>query len=79
LQGLESGQRIRNLRAVLGWTQRVAASELGVSLRTVIRHEKGHHSAASLRLALLRRLCELEREHADQIVAHLNYCGPEPA
>jgi len=79
LQGLSSGQRIRNLRAALGWTQRVAAQELGVSLRTVIRHEKGHHSVASLRLPLLRRLCQLEREHADHIIAHVDYPGPERA
>jgi DNA-binding XRE family transcriptional regulator len=79
LLGMSSGQRIRNLRAALGWTQRVAAKELGVSLRTVIRHEKGHRRVLWLRLPLLRRLCELEREHADQIIAYLDYRGPERA
>jgi DNA-binding XRE family transcriptional regulator len=79
LLGMTSGERIRNLRATLGWTQSVAAKELGVSLRTVIRHEKGHRRAPWLRLPLLRRLCELEREHADQIVAYLDYREPERA
>jgi DNA-binding XRE family transcriptional regulator len=76
---MPSGQRIRNLRDALGWTQRVAAKELRVSLRTVIRHEKGPRRAPWLRLPLLVRLCQLEREHADQIIAYRDYLGPERA
>jgi DNA-binding XRE family transcriptional regulator len=34
------GQRIRELRRARGWTQRQAASALGVNVRTVIRHER---------------------------------------
>ena len=40
---LLSGQRIRNLRIVLGWSQREAALHLGVSRRTIIRHEQGRN------------------------------------
>jgi hypothetical protein len=40
---MPSGQRIRNLRNLLGCTQRRAAMELGVSMRTVIRHERSPH------------------------------------
>jgi len=35
------GQRIRELRRARGWTQRQASYALGVSRRTVIRHERG--------------------------------------
>lgn len=35
------GQRIRNLRLALGWTQREIAAQIGVSRRTVIRYEQG--------------------------------------
>jgi DNA-binding XRE family transcriptional regulator len=79
IQGLSPGQRIRNLRLVLGWTQRTAATELGISVRTLIRHEQGHHRTPWLRLPLLRRLCQMEREHADQIIAYHDYRGPERA
>ena len=36
------GQRIRELRRARGWTQRQAGYALGVSTRTVIRHERGY-------------------------------------
>ena len=39
------GQRIRNLRTLLGWSQIKAAAHFGVSVRTVIRHERGESSA----------------------------------
>lgn len=35
------GQRIRELRRARGWTQRQAGYALGVSTRTIIRHELG--------------------------------------
>jgi DNA-binding XRE family transcriptional regulator len=69
-----SGQRIRILRVVLGWTQRTAASHLGISIRTVIRYEQGHHRISWPRLPLLLRLRELESEHAQELIAYLS--GP---
>jgi DNA-binding XRE family transcriptional regulator len=74
-----SGQRIRNLRAVLGWTQRTAALQLGISVRTVIRYEQGHHRVSWPRVPLLRRLRELESDHAQELIAYLTRGGPERA
>lgn len=68
---MPSGQRIRNLRAILGWTQRMAATQLGVSGRTLIRHERGHHRTPWLRHSLLQRLREVESDHAEELIAHL--------
>jgi DNA-binding transcriptional regulator YiaG len=67
-----SGWRIRNLRTVLGWNQRTAAAQLGISVRTLIRHEQGHHRTSSTRLALMLRLLELELNHANQILAYVD-------
>jgi len=39
-EGMPFGQRIRELRRARGWTQRQAGYALGVSRRTVIRHER---------------------------------------
>src|SRR5262249_36212827 len=47
LETLTAGQRIRMLRRARGWTQERAALELGVSRRTVIRHEGGEHQLQS--------------------------------
>jgi len=63
LESMPAGPRIRLLRRVLGWTQQRVADELRVSLRTVIRHERGQqHRANSWRW----RLSELERDHENQ-------------
>jgi len=67
-----SGWRIRYLRTVLGWNQRTAAARLGISVRTLIRHEQGHHRTSSTRLALLLRLLELELTHANEILAYVD-------
>lgn len=74
---LTSGQRIRNLRGLFGWTQRRAATELGVSVRTVIRHEQGQRRTPSLRLPLLLRLREMESDHAEELIAYLSRAGRE--
>jgi DNA-binding XRE family transcriptional regulator len=74
---MTSGQRIRNLRGLFGWTQRRAATELGVSVRTVIRHEQGQRRTPSLRLPLLLRLRELEWDHAEELIAYLSRAGRE--
>jgi DNA-binding XRE family transcriptional regulator len=76
---MTSGQRIRNLRGLFGWTQRQAATELGVSARTVIRHEQGQRRTPSLRLPLLLRLRELEWDHAEELIAYLSRAGREHA
>jgi DNA-binding XRE family transcriptional regulator len=38
---LPFGQRIRDLRRLLGWTQREVAWQFGVSSRSIIRYEHG--------------------------------------
>jgi hypothetical protein len=38
--GMPFGQRIRNLRTVLGWSQRKSAEHFEVSVRSLIRHER---------------------------------------
>jgi len=55
---LPFGQRIRDVRRALRLTQREAASELGVSRRTIIRYEQGRSSP--LRAAPLLALRRLE-------------------
>ena len=66
------GRRIRYLRAVLGWSQRTAASQLGISRRTLIRHEQGQHRTHSARVSLLARLEMLELAHANEILAYVD-------
>ena len=65
------GLRIRYLRAVLGWSQRIAATQLGISRRTLIRHEQGHHRTSSARASLLMHLGMLELAHANEILAYV--------
>jgi len=67
--GIRFGQRIRNLRILLGWSQRRAARHLGVSVRTVIRHERGESWRPWLPLLLEVRA--LEDDHAEEIIALL--------
>jgi len=52
LHALGSGQRIRHLRRALRWTQREAAAEVGISRRTLIRHEQGQYSSRCSRLSM---------------------------
>jgi DNA-binding XRE family transcriptional regulator len=77
LFAMTSGQRIRNLRGLFGWTQRQAAGELGISVRTLIRHEQSQRRTPSLRLPLLLRLRELESDHADELIAYISRAGRE--
>ena len=65
---MSSGLRIRNLRLALGWTQSMAAIELGISVRTLIRHEQGHHRRPWVRLPLLLKLGDLESAYAGEIL-----------
>jgi DNA-binding XRE family transcriptional regulator len=65
------GQRLHELRRALGWTQRMAALELGVNVRTVIRHENGHHRTPWVRIPLLLKLRDLERVCAEEILPYL--------
>ena len=54
---LPFGQRIRDLRRALGWTQREVAWQLGVSSRSIMRYEQGQSSPIrSTPLLVLRRL-----------------------
>jgi len=69
---MSNAHRIRNLRAALGWTQRMIAERLGISTRTVIRYEKGQRKAQWIQLPVLRRLRHLESEHAEELLAYLN-------
>jgi DNA-binding XRE family transcriptional regulator len=71
LWGMSSGEHIFALRKALGWTQEQAAAELGISRRSVIRHEKGQQLRPWMRKSLLKRLRELESQYAEQLAAHL--------
>jgi DNA-binding XRE family transcriptional regulator len=62
---LPLGQRIRDVRRALRWTQRDVALELGVSRRSVIRYEQGR--SAPLQSAPLLALRRLESTHAHLI------------
>jgi len=57
---LPFGQRLRDVRRALGWTQRYIASELGVSARTIIRYEQGR--SAPIQAAPLLALRRLEAQ-----------------
>ena len=72
LQVMSSGQRIRLLRTVLGWTQQQAAIQLGISRRTVIRHEQGWHRRSWISVSLLMRLRQVESDHVEQLLAHVS-------
>jgi DNA-binding XRE family transcriptional regulator len=65
------GQRLRELRRALGWTQRMVAIELGITVRTVIRYENSQHRTPWVRLSLLLKLRDLERVCAEEILAYL--------
>jgi DNA-binding XRE family transcriptional regulator len=62
---LPFGQRIRELRSALGWTQRDVAGQIGVSARTVIRYEQGRSSP--IQAAPLLALRRLESAHAQEL------------
>jgi len=70
---LPFGQRIRELRRALGWTQRKLAPHLGVSARTVIRYEHGRSSP--LQSAPLLALRRLESAHAQELVTRADPQG----
>jgi hypothetical protein len=55
------GQRLRNLRLALGWTQSTIAARLS----------GGHHRTPYVRLPLLLRVRELESVHAQELKALL--------
>jgi len=77
-----SGLRIRYLRNALGWNQRTAAAQLGISRRTLIRHEQGHNRTSNTRLELMLRLLELELTDANEILAYvecMRAITPSPA
>ena len=69
------GQRLLEVRRALGWTQYMAAEELGISVRTVIRHEKGQHSTPQVPLSALLKLRDVESVWAEQILAYLDRVG----
>ena len=62
---LPYGQRVRDIRRVLGLTQRELASQLGVSCRSIIRYEQGRSSP--LKSAPLLALRRLESGHAREL------------
>lgn len=72
------GQRIRTLRLALGLTQRQLASALGVSVRTVIRYERGQCKRRP-RHQLMVALIHLELAHAESIVEYLQISELNPS
>jgi DNA-binding XRE family transcriptional regulator len=77
LEWRPSGARIHTLRAVRGWTQRTVARVLGISVRTVIRHEQSHNRYERLRSEPHIRLRKLESGYAEQIIAYITRIEPE--
>jgi len=69
------GQRILELRRALGWTQRMAAEELGINVRTEMRYERGQHRTPRVPLPSLLRLRDVESVWAEQILAYLDRAG----
>jgi len=67
----EGGTRAQGTDGSGSWTQRQAAAELGISRRTLIRHEQGQHVRPWIRIGLLLRLRQLETDHEEEIVAYL--------
>jgi len=68
------GQRIRELRRARGWTQRQAGYALGVSTRTVIRHEKGRTRRPWWSLLVTVR--RLEEAYPAELVAYRAHWTP---
>jgi len=62
---LAFGQRLRELRCALGWTQYEIALAIGVSSRTVIRYEQGQ--SGPIRIAPLRALRRLESAYMQEL------------
>jgi len=65
---LPFGQRLRDLRRALGWTQRELATQLGLSARTVIRYEQGR--SAPVQFAPLLALRRLESAYMQAASSH---------
>jgi DNA-binding XRE family transcriptional regulator len=63
------GERIRDLRRALRWTQLDAAEQLGVSRRSVIRHERNQSQRPHF--TLLLRVRELEADYARDLAAYV--------
>jgi transcriptional regulator with XRE-family HTH domain len=59
------GQRIRELRCALGWTQREVAAQLGVCARAIIKYEQGR--SGPIQVEPLRALRRLESVHAQEL------------
>jgi DNA-binding XRE family transcriptional regulator len=74
---LPFGQRIRDLRRVLGWSQREVAWQLGVSARSIIRYEHGQSSP--LRSAPLQALRRLESAYPLELCSYDVIARREPA
>jgi hypothetical protein len=67
------GQRLLDLRRALRWTQREAAAHLGVSVRSVIRHERNQSHRAHDPLD--QRLRELEAVYARDLACYARDLG----
>jgi DNA-binding XRE family transcriptional regulator len=76
LQSMLTGTRIRNLRRLLGWTQRRLAVELNISVRTIIRHEQGKNCQQWTQPEWLWRLSQLEADFEDELIALSSRIGP---
>lgn len=70
--GASFGERLLRLRRLLGMRQKDLALALGVSVRTIIRHERGQCDRS---WSLWERLREMELAHAEGVV----WCLERPA
>jgi DNA-binding XRE family transcriptional regulator len=62
---LPFGERIRDLRRALGWTQREVAVQIGVSARSVIRYEQGRSAPLQFETLLALRRLEAHAQELD--------------
>lgn len=65
-------EQIKNLRRVFGWSQQKLAEQIGVSLMTVLRWEKGYTEPSPLALEKLERLWKRKVGSSDIEVVELH-------
>ena len=64
--------QIKNLRQAFGWSQQKLAEQLGISLTTVLRWEKGYTEPSPLALEKLERLWKRKVGSSDIEVIELH-------
>jgi DNA-binding XRE family transcriptional regulator len=74
-QRLPFGKRIRNVRSAFGWSQKTLARVLGVSKRTIIRHEATVSHRPKPRIETLVKVRGLEEAYPLEITVRMKMLG----